>query len=98
MRRRQTAESTSADTASVVLAPHISAMLADELARKSSIEQRALAIISSAGVLVSLLVALASFLLSQQEENSVGQGPRAFLAAAAVCFIVAATLALWAAA
>ena len=77
------------------LGPLVSSMLNDAQSRKSSIEQRALAIISSAGVLVSLLIALAAFLLTAEEESGLGVIPRVLLAFAAVCFVVAAALGLW---
>jgi hypothetical protein len=68
-------------------------MLSEQSARKGSIEQRALAVITTSGALVSLLVAL-SALLGSNAKLHLRAGPRATLVAAVVFFVVAAILAL----
>jgi hypothetical protein len=69
-------------------------MLSEQAARKSSIEQRALAVITTSGALVSLLVALSALLLGKNAGQLLHAGPRAALVAAVVAFVAAAVLAL----
>jgi hypothetical protein len=69
-------------------------MLTEQSNRKSSIEQRALAVITTSGGLVSLLVALSALLLGKNAEQRLNAGSRAIIIAAVVTFVAAAILAL----
>ena len=69
-------------------------LLSEETARKSSIEQRALAVITTSGVLVTLLVALSALIVGKNAELHLHTGPRAALVAAVAVFVAAAILAL----
>ena len=71
-------------------------MLSEQAARKSSIEQRALAVITTSGALVSLLVALSALLLGKTAGLRLHSGPRAALVAAVIAFVAAAIIALMA--
>lgn len=79
-----------------VYGPLMVTMLSEQAARKSSIEQRALAVITTSGALVSLLVALSALLLGKDAGLRLHAGPRAALVAAVVAFVAAAILALMA--
>src|SRR5690242_17153229 len=69
-------------------------MLSEQSGRQSSIEQRALAVITTSGALVSFLVALSALLLGKNAALRLHAGPRAALVAAVVLFVAAAILAL----
>jgi hypothetical protein len=77
-----------------VYGPLMVTMLSDQAARKTSIEQRAVAVITTSGVLVTLLVGLSGLLLGKNAELRVHAAPRAVLIAAVVVFVAAAVLAL----
>jgi hypothetical protein len=76
-----------------VLGPLIAALLDEQMRRKTSIEQRALAVISSSGVLVSLLVALTAFLIS--DDATLPVATQVTIALSVVSFVTAAVIALW---
>jgi hypothetical protein len=65
-------------------------LLAFETERKASIEQRGVAVITSSGVLVSLLIALSALLIGQRSEDHFGGVSRAIIIASVAAFIVAA--------
>jgi hypothetical protein len=69
-------------------------LVAQEAIRKASIEQRGLAVITTAGGLISLLVALSALLLGKNSTATLGWEARGLLIAAIVAFIVAASLGL----
>lgn len=77
-----------------VYAPLLVSMLSEQSARKSSVEQRALAVITTSGGLVSLLVALSALLLGKNTEFRLNAGARTIIVAAVVAFVAAAILAL----
>jgi beta-lactamase class A len=77
-----------------VYAPLIEAMLAEEGARKASMEQRAISVITTSGALVSLLVALAAFLLGKNTTFHANTPSKYTLVGAVVLFVAAAILAL----
>jgi hypothetical protein len=79
-----------------VYGPLMVTMLSEQAARKSSIEQRALAVVTTCGALVSLLVALSALLLGKDARLGLQAGPRAALVAAVIVFVAAAILALMA--
>jgi hypothetical protein len=79
-----------------VYGPLIVTMLGEQAARKASIEQRALAVITSSGALVSLLVALSAVALRNASANHINTASRAFLIVSLVLFVGAATLGLYA--
>jgi hypothetical protein len=72
----------------------IADQLAEERARKTSLEQRALAVITTSGVLVTLLIGLAAFVKQASTMAHVGDMSRRLIVAAAGGFIAAAVLAL----
>ncbi|MFJ3799980.1 hypothetical protein ACIPSJ_27325 [Streptomyces sp. NPDC090088] len=80
--------------ASDVYGPLMVTMLNEQSARKASVEQRSLAVITSSGALVSLLVALSALLLGKDAELRLQSGTRVSLIAAVVAFVLAAVLAL----
>jgi hypothetical protein len=69
-------------------------MLSEQSDRKSSIEQRALAVITTSGGLVSLLIALSALLLSKNATLHLNAGSRAVIITAVAAFVAAAILAL----
>lgn len=77
-----------------VYGPLIVTMLSEQAARKSSIEQRALAVITTSGALVSLLIALSALFFEKDARLRLEAGPRAVLVTAVIVFVVAAILAL----
>jgi hypothetical protein len=77
-----------------VYGPLFVTMLTEQSARKSSIEQRALAVITTSGGLVSLLIALSALLLGKNATLRLNAGSRAIIIAAVVAFVAAAILAL----
>jgi hypothetical protein len=72
-----------------IYAQLISDELRDEQSRKASLEQRGLAVISTSGVLVSLLLALAT-VVKRTEDFNIHREGRIFLIFALVGFITAA--------
>lgn len=73
----------------------IANQLAEERARKTSLEQRALAVITTSGVLAMLLIGLAAFVVNQAPTTAhVDDMSRRLVVAAAAGFIAAAVLAL----
>jgi uncharacterized membrane protein len=63
-------------------------------ARKASFEQRGLAVVTTSGVLVTLLFALAGLSTEAKQTFALPQNARAWLAAALVAFVLAAAAAL----
>ena len=76
-----------------VYGPELVTLLDQEKQIKASLEQRGLAVITTSGALVSLLVALAALLLGKQE-SSVGSTARACVVSAVVAFVLASVVAL----
>lgn len=76
-----------------VYGPLLVDALAAETAQKASIEQRGLAVITTSGVLVSLLVALSALLLGRDYKFLEG-GTEALLILAVAAFVAAAALGL----
>jgi len=68
--------------------------VAQESARKASIEQRGLAVITTAGGLISLLVALSALLLGKNSAETLRWEARGLLIGAIAHFIVATSLGL----
>jgi hypothetical protein len=68
--------------------------LEDELARKASLEQRALAIISTSGGLITLILALSALLLGKDPSATLGHAPRTLLVMAVSVLVTAAILGL----
>ena len=75
-----------------VYARVISHLLALETTRKASIEQRGIAVITTAGGLVSLLIALSALVLSDHGSTRLVHGSRVLLVVAIAGFIAAAAL------
>jgi hypothetical protein len=73
---------------SSVYAAYIKDQLADQDARKSSIEQRGITVITTSGTLVSLLFGLAAILTGVQDYD-LPDGARCWLYAAMVAFVIA---------
>jgi hypothetical protein len=70
----------------------IANLLTLETTRKASIEQRGITVITSSGVLVSLLIALSALLIGRNSETPLGVVSRSFIVAAVVAFVAAAGL------
>jgi hypothetical protein len=68
----------------------IANLLTLETTRKASIEQRGITVITSSGVLVSLLIALSALLIGRNSETPLGAASRTLIVAAVVAFVVAA--------
>lgn len=77
-----------------VYAPIVEGMLTEEAARKASMEQRAISVITTSGALVSLLVALAAFLLGKNTTFHASTPTKYTLVGAVALFVAAAILAL----
>jgi hypothetical protein len=75
-----------------VYAHVISELLALETTRKASIEQRGIAVITTAGGLVSLLIALSALLLRDHGSGQLVYGSRVLIVVAIAGFIAAAGL------
>lgn len=69
-------------------------MLSSEMVRKASIEQRGLSVISTSGVLISLLVGLAALLIGRDSTATFSLPSRLLLIGAATLFISASVFAL----
>lgn len=67
-----------------------------ETTRKASIEQRGITVITSSGVLVSLLIALSALLIGPNSTSSFGVASRSLIIAAVVIFVVAASFGIMA--
>lgn len=80
--------------AGTVYAAVIQSLLAEENARKASLEQRALAVITSSGGLITLILALAALLWGKDPSASLAATPRALLVTAVGVFVAAAAVAL----
>lgn len=80
--------------AASVYAPLISNQLDLERARKASIEGRALSVVQITAGLVTVFVSVAGFDL--RIDQKLGQPAMSYFAAASICFLIAAGLALWA--
>lgn len=72
----------------------IAVQLTDEQARKTSLEQRGLAVITTSGVLVSLLFALGAVAVKRAETIGLPLPTRLLLIAALTAFVAAAALGL----
>ncbi len=83
------------ETAADVFEPWLAELVRGELATKASLEQRGLAVISTSGGLVTLLAALAVFLLGKDTPAILSRESRLLLVAAAGVFLVSAFLALF---
>jgi hypothetical protein len=94
LKKRGPAELAPSTIAGDVYAPVLVSLLAEEAARKSSIEQRAISVITTSGALVSLLVALSVFLFGKDAKFDVSSASRLAIAVAVVLFVAAAVLAL----
>jgi hypothetical protein len=77
-----------------VYAGLIAQQLVDEQARKASLEQRGLAVITTSGVLVSLLFGLGAVVLKRAETLGLPLAARLLLVAALAAFVAAAGLGL----
>jgi hypothetical protein len=88
------AESTPDQTGYAVYGAFLDAELKAQDARKASFEQRGLAVVTTSGVLVTLLFALAGLSTEAKQTFALPQNARAWLAAALVAFILAAAAAL----
>jgi MFS family permease len=76
-----------------VYATYVAAQVASQEERKRSFEQRGLAVITTSGVLVSLLFGLTSVLTGAVGYH-LPHGSRGWILAALVCFVVAAIAAI----
>ena len=79
--------------AAAVYAPYIAAQVASQEERKNSFEQRGLAVITTSGVLVSLLFGLTAVLTSAANYH-LPDAARVPIFAALFCFVVAAIAAI----
>jgi hypothetical protein len=77
-----------------VYGPLLAEQLTRELTYKTSIEQRGLGVITTSGVLVSLVVALAALALGDDSDRYFTGAPTALLIAAVASFVSAAALGL----
>jgi hypothetical protein len=93
-RRSKTADPSVAPTASTVYGEYIKDELARQDVRQSSFEQRGIAVITTAGTLVTLLFGLAALSTSSAKGNPLHHEESAWLAVALVLFFIAAILAL----
>jgi hypothetical protein len=81
-------------TAGDVYEPVMLALLADQTAAKASLEQRAITLVTTSGVLVGLLVALAALGLGKDSPVTMTHESRLLLVLSAGPFVAAAILAL----
>jgi len=77
-----------------VYADYIQEQLEAQEARKTSLEQRGLAVISTSGVLVTLLFGLTALSVQRAKTFDLPRAAAAFLIVALVCFVLAAVSAL----
>ena len=80
--------------AGAVYGPLIASALSDESSRKASLEQRAVSVVTTSGVLVSLLAALTTLLLRNNPPRTLNVAPKALLICTLIMFVVAAVFAL----
>ena len=76
-----------------VYADYVKDLLTAEDARRTTVEGRGAAVITSSGALVTLLLAFAA-LVTKREDFSLGTATRGLLAVSVVAFVVAALLAM----
>lgn len=86
--------SEAADDGGSVLASYISTQLAKQDARKASLEQRGLAVITTSGVLVTLLFGLVALSTRSADTFILPKHAAYLLAIAVVCFAIAAVTAI----
>ena len=77
-----------------IYAAYIKEQLDAQEARKTSLEQRGLAVISTAGVLVTLLFGLTALSVKPGSSFDLPRWAAAFLVVALVCFVVSSVFAL----
>jgi hypothetical protein len=77
-----------------VYGPLLANSLTAEMARKGSIEQRAIAVVTTSGILTSLLVALATFVAGKSAEVPLGGAAKILLVTAVASFVGAAAVSL----
>jgi hypothetical protein len=77
-----------------VYGPLLTEKLIAEMGHKASIEQRGLAVITTSGVLVSLLVALSALALGKEPTQFLSGATRGLMIGAVVLFVIAAGLGL----
>lgn len=85
----------SRDKAREVLDPAIDSELRQTRDRAASLEQRAMAVVTTSGVLVSLVFGFGT-LIKGKQITSLPEAPRIFLVLALISFVVAAVIALFA--
>jgi hypothetical protein len=87
----------SADTATgnAVYGEYLERQIASQEARKSSFEQRGLAVVTTAGALVTLLFGLAAIATRTGKGDPFSSEEKVWLAAALTLFVVSAVAALW---
>jgi len=81
--------SSNGEGGAAVYASYVAAQVARQEERKGSFEQRGLAVITTSGVLVSLLFGLTAVLTGAADYH-LPDGSRGWILAALVCFVVAA--------
>jgi hypothetical protein len=74
----------------------LTALLAEENQRKASLEQRSLAVISTAGALISLILALTALVLGRDRAVELTPVSKLLLVAAIIVFVLAAVAGLFA--
>jgi hypothetical protein len=77
-----------------VYGPFLTEKLLAEMGHKASIEQRGLAVITTSGILVSLLVALSALVLGKDPTQFLSGATRGLMIAAVILFVIAAGLGL----
>jgi hypothetical protein len=77
-----------------VYGPLLTEKLLAEMGHKASIEQRGLAVITTSGVLVSLLVALSALVLGKEPIHFLSGATRGLMIGAVILFVIAAGLGL----
>lgn len=83
-----------APTGATLYGEYLKDELAGQEARKASFEQRGLAVVTTAGTLVTLLFGLAALSTTVAKPDRLGGPERALLAVALVLFVLSAVLAL----
>jgi hypothetical protein len=82
-------------SATAVYDEYLKEELARQEARKASFEQRGLAVVTTAGTLVTLLFGLSAIATASSRTEPFGQAEKVLLAVAITLFVVSAALALW---
>jgi MFS family permease len=85
----------SSPSATTIYGEYLKDELARQDSRQSSFEQRGIAVVTTAGTLVTLLFALAALSTASAKGNPLGHEETVWLAVALVLFFVAAALALF---